>query len=169
MLARMIRSLKLDSSVYEEVEHDQSATGQAMAVVVITALVGSVGAFFGPGGMKMMLVGVISSLVGWFLMSLVSLGIGKLLGGKADMGEVLRALGFATTPRILGAIPLIGWLLALVLGIIAWVQALRACLDLSTGKAILVAIISFAVYICVAVVLAVVFGIGSALTSGVAS
>jgi hypothetical protein len=147
----MIRALKLDSSVYEEVEHDKSATGQAMGVVLIASILGSIGQFFGPGGMKAMIFAAVSALLGWVLMSFVSLGIGKLLGGKSDMGELLRALGFAYTPQVFGIIPLIGWLLAFVLGLIAWVQALRAALDLSTGKAILTAFLSIVAFIMVMV------------------
>ncbi len=38
LIDRMIRAAKLDPQVYEEVEHDQSATSQAMTVVVLGAV-----------------------------------------------------------------------------------------------------------------------------------
>lgn len=164
MLIRMFRALKLDSSVYEEVEHDKSATGQAMAVVVIVSLLGSIGQVFGNGGLKVVIFTAVSALVGWALMALVSLGVGKMLGGKSDLGELLRALGFAYTPQAFGIIPFLGPVLAFVLGIIAWVQALRAALDLSTGKAILTAFLSLVVYIAVMIPIALMLGIGSAIT-----
>ena len=166
MLVRMLRALKLDSSVYEEVEHDKSATGQAMAVVVLVSLLGSIGQLFGAGGLKFVLFAAASSLVGWCLMAVVSLGIGKLLGGKSDIGELLRALGFAYTPQVFGIIPFIGVILAFVLGVIAWVQALRAALDISTGKAILTAFLSIVAFIMVMIPLGILLGLGSALTGG---
>lgn len=162
MLARMLRVLKLDSSVYEEVEHDRGATAQAMLVVVLVSIIGALGKILGPGGLKAAIGAAIAALFGWFLMSLVSLALGKLFGGKADMGEVLRALGFAYVPQVFGIIPYIGTLLAFVLGIIAWVQALRASLDVSTGIAVLVAIISFVLLAGLIVVLGLVLGIGAA-------
>ena len=38
MIDRMIRAAKLENAVYEEVEHDQSATVQAFWVVVIASV-----------------------------------------------------------------------------------------------------------------------------------
>ena len=39
----MIRAAKLDSNLYEEVEHDQRATGQAAIVVVGTSIAAAIG------------------------------------------------------------------------------------------------------------------------------
>ena len=44
---RMIRAARLETQVYEEVEHDQSATGQAMLVVVVGAIAAGIGALAG--------------------------------------------------------------------------------------------------------------------------
>ena len=43
LVNRMIRAARLDTSLYEEVEHDQSATSQAMQVVLIVALASGIG------------------------------------------------------------------------------------------------------------------------------
>ena len=45
---RMIRAAKLDVSLYEEVEADTGATGQAMLVVVLSSLAAGIG--IGNGG-----------------------------------------------------------------------------------------------------------------------
>ena len=168
MLSRMLRVMKLDSSVYEEVEHDQSATGQAVLVVIVVSILSGLGKIVG-GGVMTVLFAIVVTLIGWVVMSFVSLGIGRLFGGKADMGELLRALGFAYTPQVLGLIPFIGWLLALVLGLIAWVQALRESLDISTGKAVLTAILSVIAFVILLIPVMILFGIGGALFSGGAS
>ena len=41
---RMIRAAKLDAQLYEEVEADKSAMGQAMGVVILSSLAAGVGA-----------------------------------------------------------------------------------------------------------------------------
>ena len=45
---RMIRAAKLDASLYEEVEADHGATGQASAVVIMSSIAAGIGAL--PGG-----------------------------------------------------------------------------------------------------------------------
>ncbi len=40
---RMIRAARLDVNLYEEVEADSAATGQAMAVVVLSSIAGGIG------------------------------------------------------------------------------------------------------------------------------
>ena len=45
---RMMRAARLDSRVYEEVEHDLSATSQALTVVMISAIAAGIGQGLGP-------------------------------------------------------------------------------------------------------------------------
>ena len=108
LFSRMKRAAMLDSELYEEVEHDAGATVQAGLVVVLARLLSGVGILFVKGPMA--LVGtVIMSLVAWAVWSSVTFFIGTVLfGGKADIGEMLRVLGFAYTPVCLGIIPLLG-------------------------------------------------------------
>ena len=47
LVNRMIRAAMLDTSLYEEVEHDSSATSQAMQVVLIVALASGIGSAYG--------------------------------------------------------------------------------------------------------------------------
>ena len=47
---RMIRAAKLDVDLYEEVEADQGALGQAMVVVVLSSVAAGIGRF-GQGGL----------------------------------------------------------------------------------------------------------------------
>ena len=143
---RMIRASKLDVHLYEEVEADKGAMGQAMGVVVLSSLAG--GAWFiqmsGPMGL---LIGTVGSLVGWYLWALLTYLIGtKLLPEpqtQADHGELLRTIGFASAPgiiRILGIIPALGSLVNIVAGVwmlVAMVIAVRQALDYqSTYRAI---------------------------------
>lgn len=77
----------------------------------------------------------------------------KLFGGTATWGELLRTIGFAQTPgvlRVLGIIPVLGGIIRF--GIAMWVLiagiiAIRQALDVSTGKAILTAVLGWLVIV----------------------
>ena len=98
---RMMRAAKLDVSLYEEVEADKTATGQAMTVVILYSVASGIGAI-GTIGLKGLLFGTIGALVGWFIWAYLTYTIGtKLLAEpqtKADIGELLRTIGFSSSP-----------------------------------------------------------------------
>lgn len=142
---RMIRAAKGDSELYEEVEHDQSATGQAAIVVIGTSIAAGIGSAF-TGSAASIIVLPIVAIVGWAIFAWLTYFIGtRFLAGpdtSADWGELARTLGFSNSPRIL-LIFAIGPVLAGVLGLVVavWVLvttviAVRAALDFSTGRAI---------------------------------
>jgi hypothetical protein len=138
----------LDVATYEEVEHDEKATGQAAIVVIIVAVCSAIGAVWRGG--PSIIVAPISAILGWLLWAAVTHIIGgKLLGGTATWGELLRTLGFAQAPGVLmifGIIPLLGGVVRLVVALwllVAGVVAIRQALDFSTGKAIATAILGW--------------------------
>ncbi len=160
---RMIGAATLDVPTYEEVEHDTTATGQAAGVVGIVAVASAVGAI-GAGGAGMV-GGILSAFIGWLIWSAVTLVIGtKVFDGTADMGEMLRTLGFAQAPgvlNVLGFIPVLGWIVRLAVGIwmlVCGVIAVRQALDFTTGKAIGTVLLGWLCYLVVAVVIAGVLG-----------
>jgi len=61
---RMIRASKLDAHLYEEVERDTTAMGQAIGVVVLSSVAAGIGSV-SVGGLSGIIVGIISALVGW--------------------------------------------------------------------------------------------------------
>jgi hypothetical protein len=145
---RMIGAARLDVDTYEEVEADQSATGQAALVVTIVAIASAIGGLADGG--SGIITGVLTAALGWVLWAGITYVIGdKLFGGTATWGELLRTLGFAQAPGvllILGIIPLLGGLVHAVVAIwmlVAGIIAIRQALDFSTGKAILTAIIGW--------------------------
>ncbi len=169
---RMIGAARLDIDTYEEVEHDQDATGQAAAVVAIVAVCAAIGgAGDGGGGI---IVGPISALVGWLIWSGVTFLIGtRVFKGDATWGELLRTIGFAQTPGILlvfGGFGFIGGLLAAAAGIwtlIAGIIAIRQALDVTTGEALITAFLGWLSYVLVGVAVAVLFGVPAAILSSV--
>lgn len=152
---RMIRAAKLDVNLYEEVEADKGAIGQAMGVVILSSVAAGIGTG-GTAGMKGLVFGTIVALAGWFIWAFLTYYIGtKLLPEpqtKADYGELLRTIGFSSSPgvlRVLGIIPMLGNILNFIIGIwmlVAMVIAVRQALDYkSTWRAVGVCLIGWVV------------------------
>jgi len=149
---RMIRAAKLDVNLYEEVEADKSSMGQAMGVVVLSSVAAGIGSASMGGGN--IIGGTIFALIGWYIWAYVTYFIGtKLLPEpqtKADHGELLRTIGFSSSPgmiRVLGIIPALTNTVFLVSGIwmlVAMIIAVRQALDYkSTGRAVGVCVIGW--------------------------
>ena len=153
---RIIRAAKLDVNLYEEVEADKTAMGQAMGVVVLSSLAAGIGSL-SLGGRNLILITIVA-LAGWYIWAYLTYFIGtKLLPEaqtKADHGELLRTIGFSSSPgliRILGIIPGLTNLVFSVAGIwmlIAMVIAVRQALDYtSTLRAVGVCLIGWIIQI----------------------
>ena len=149
---RMIGAATLDISVYEEVEHDETATGQAAIVVALVAACGALASWtLGPVAIA---GAALSQLVGWVVWAGLTYFIGtRLFEGTATWGELLRTLGFAQAPGVLVLvvlIPVIGWMVLPVIAIwmlVTGVVAIRQALDVSTGKAVLTALLGWLVIV----------------------
>ncbi|MGQ0723535.1 MAG: hypothetical protein ACT4PE_18450 [Candidatus Eiseniibacteriota bacterium] len=161
MIDRMIRAAKLDAQVYEDVEADGGATGQALGVVVLASLAAGIGA---AGGETFVIVAsILGALIGWFLWAVLTWFIGaKLLPTPethATLGQLLRTTGFSASPgilRVAGAVPLLGPFVMVVTGVwmlAAMVVAVRQALDYtSTARAFAVCLIGWLVQVaCIAV------------------
>jgi hypothetical protein len=175
ILDRAIRAARLDRAVYEEVETDTTATTQAVTIVVVGAVAAGIGAGVGaPDGLISGLIsGLLAGVLSWAVYAYVAFLVGtKLMPAPethADWGQVARTLGFANAPRallVLGVVPGFYGLINLVVAIwvlVTTIFALRAALDVSTGRAVGVAIVSVLALI---VVTAVVGGLLAALIPG---
>ncbi len=156
---RIIRAAKLDVDLYEEVEADKGAMGQAMGVVVLSSIAAGVGTI-GRGGPGGIVVGTILALVSWYVWAYLTYFIGtKFLAEpqtKADHGELLRTIGFSSSPgliRILGVIPALAGIVIMVAQtwmLIAMVIAVRQALDYkSTWRAVGVCVIGWGIQILI--------------------
>lgn len=167
---RMMRAIKGDVNLFEEVERDESATQQAATVVGIVAVLSAVGSAVGaaffpavaarPNPIVTFIVTLVLAFVGWIVWSYITYFVGtRFFGGTATPGELLRTIGFAQTPQVLSIlsfIPLVGGLIAFAASIWAlWlgIVAIRQALDFDTGKAVLTAIIGFIAYLIVVFVI----------------
>ena len=165
---RMIRAAKLDVKLYEEVEADKGAMGQAMGIVVISSIAAGLGSIERVG-ISGIFMGTIIALIGWYIWAYLTYLIGtKLLPEpqtKTDHGELLRTIGFSSSPgliRILGIIPGVSQIIFLVAGIwmlVAMVIAVRQALDYqSTLRAVGVCAIGWVIQIIFVAVLFSIFG-----------
>ncbi len=163
MVDRMVRAAKLDPQLYEEVEADKAALGQAMGVVVLASVAGGVGSG-GLGGLSGFFIGTVGSLIGWFIWAGLTYLIGTRLlpepETRADLGELLRTIGFSSSPglvRVLGLIPGITGIVFLISGIwmlVAMIIAVRQALDYrSTLRAVGVCVIGWIVQVVVLLLL----------------
>ena len=163
MVDRMIRAAKLDAQLYEEVEADKGALGQAMGVVVLASIAGGVGSG-GLGGFSGILIGTVGALIAWFIWAALTYFIGtKILPEpttRADVGELLRTTGFSSAPcliRVLGLGPCLTDIVFLVSGVwmlTAMIIAVRQALDYqSTFRAVGVCIIGWIVQVVVLLLL----------------
>ena len=170
MMDRIMGVLKLDVPTYEAIEHDESATQQAAIIVAVVAVISAIGGWLSASaagnflgnleGMEgfeevgsimqnsMSPVGsainaFLGVFIGWIVWSYVTYFIGtRMFDGKATPQEMMRVLGFAMVPRVLGIIPclgIIGGIYSLVTGFIG----VRQGLDLDNGKTALTVVLSF--------------------------
>ena len=159
---RMKRAAMLDPTLYDEVEHDLSAMNQAIAIVCAVAVANGIAGLLGvmigaamSGGrgiffsIFMVILGMALNVAGWVIWSYLTYWVGTtVFKGTATPGELLRTLGFASTPSLLGIasfIPCLGGLISLgglIWMIVAGVIAVRQALDIDTGQAVITVILA---------------------------
>ena len=170
-LTRMLRSALLDADVYEEVEADKSATAQAFAVVMLASLAAGIGSL---GNNPASSIGYIAmaALAGWLVWAWLTCMIGTRIlpvtNTVSDLGELLRTLGFASSPGILlvfALVPQIAGLVFCICGLwmlTAMVVAVRQALDYEgpggTARAVAVCAIGFPIYVVILAATLLFFG-----------
>ena len=146
-LKRVLGAAMLNPAMYEEVEADRTATVQAMGVVALSSLAAGIGAL-GLADAHVTTVAGISllALAVWCIWAFLTLQIGaRIFPGprtQADMGQLLRTIGFATAPGILRIAGIVPGITAVVFAVtavwmlMAMILAVRQALDYtSTARA----------------------------------
>jgi hypothetical protein len=167
---RLIGAVSVDPLLYEEVEADRSATGQALLVVVLSSLGAGIGARgFGTGSLQSMAFISALATVAWATWALVTYQIGAKLmpepQTRADVGELLRTIGFSAAPgmlRVFGIVPgaaTAAFAITAVWMLVAMVVAVRQALDYtSTARAFAVCVLGWTLAIGIAVAFGLMFG-----------
>lgn len=170
LLQRLIGALALDRAIYEEVEADEGATGQAFLVVLASSVAAGIG-LRSPDTHTITSIVFFSmlALLTWITWALLTFEIGVRLmpenTTRSNVGELLRTLGFAATRgllRVLGVMPAVTvpvhvvttlWMLA------AMVIAVQQALDYrSPTKALAVCGLALVLSVSIAIALGLVFG-----------
>ena len=148
---RAIGAARLDVPVFEEIEADRSATGQALLIVVLSSLAAGIGLTSGYNAP--VLHRVMLAMLLWVFWAVSTYIVGVYVmpepDTRTDVGELLRTIGFAASPgmlRILGVIPGVGgaiYVISTVWMLAAMVIAIRQALDYrSTGRAVVVCLVT---------------------------
>jgi hypothetical protein len=175
MIDRIVRAIRLDWTVFREIAEDENAMTQAAIIVVVVTFLSAVGSGIASASFVAFIVSWLTSiLVGWILWAIITYFVGTaLFKGETSIAEMLRVLGYAMAPNLLGLfsfIPCVGWLIALaggLLALIAGILAIREAMDFDTGNAIVTVLISWVVSFAITFGVGLVFG-GGALAAGLA-
>ena len=156
---RMIGAMKADAKTFQEIEADPNALGQAITVILMAGVASLIGNIFRVGlggGIFSMIVTLIAYAFWTFAIVLIGTKLMPEPTTKADFQEGFRVIGFTASPgvfNVLAIIPFLGPLISFVIGLwmlVIGVVAVREVLDYSsTGRAIIVCLIAFAIYLCV--------------------
>ena len=152
---RLVRALKLDESLYDEVDDDPAALGQAAGVVGLAAAATAVGGAVVLGARGFM-GGLALPFVTWAVWATVVWAVGAKIFSRrvSDFEELLRPLGLAMAPQLLwgiailpmGALQGLVGIAVAVLSVISVAQAIRHTLDIDLGRAALVSIVTSVSY-----------------------
>ena len=143
---RLMRAARLDANLYEEVEADKHTMGQATAVVLLSSLAAGIGRV-SSAGTEGIIIAILAALIAWYVWAYLTYFIGTRVlpepQTSANLGELLRTIGFASSPgliRVFGIIPplrVFVFAVAAVWMLAAMVIAVRQALDYtSTWRAI---------------------------------
>jgi hypothetical protein len=158
MIERIVRVVKLDATVYAEIEQDEAANVEAAIIVGVASLLTALGSAIalwvaghtlGRGLATFFVTLILGVGLNWLLWAYVTMLVGtKLFGGETTFAEMARTLGYANAPRVLGILSAITCLGAII-GFVAWILSLvagffavRESLDLPTDKSIITMVIS---------------------------
>jgi hypothetical protein len=185
VLDRIIRAIRLDPTLYRQVADDPNTmTESAIIVVVVTflaAIGNAIGLLIAKAGAGSAILSFFNTwlisgiLIGWVGWAVLTYFVGTMLfKGKTDIPEMMRVLGYASAPRLLGIfaiIPCLGWIAALIgsiLSLIAGIIAVREAMEFDTGNAIITVVIAWVIALVVSLIIGAILGVGVALTGGLA-
>lgn len=162
MIGRIMRVIRLDWTVFREIAADPKALSEAAIIVAVSSFLSAIGsaAWSGSFFVNFSAHWIDAILISWLAWAVITYFVGtRLFGGKTDIPEMLRVLGYASAPNALGffgVIPLLGWtgvVVGAILALIAGVLAVREAMEFDTGKAIVTAIIGWVIALVIRLVL----------------
>ena len=151
MIERIVRAIRLDWTVFSEIAKDREALKEAAIIVAVVTFLSAIGTGIAARSFGAFLgAWIVGIAVGWIGWAIVTYFVGTtMFKGQTDIPEMLRVLGYASAPNLLGLlrfVPCVGWLFPLVgglLALIAGVLAIREAMNFDTSNAIVTVIIGW--------------------------
>jgi hypothetical protein len=155
---RMLRVLRLDRSVYLEVERDPSGSRQAALVVAFVAAFAALGTVLTDTWHAGAILGaIVAALLHWLLWAGLTYGLGGVvLRRRPSFEHLVRALGYAQTPQLLAVfafLPVAGpWIVLAgrVLSLVAGNLAIGVAAETNLPRALAIRLLSFGVAVAAA-------------------
>lgn len=166
MFDRILRAIRLEPALYRQVANNPALMQEATLIAVATAILGSMGVLVSSSAPLFAFIASVANylLIGWLLWAFSAYFVGtRFFNGRSTPAEMARVLGYATAPRLLGLfsfIPCVGWIIAFVgsfLSIIAAIIAIREAMEFDTNKAGITAVVGFAIFIIVNIIISMTF------------
>ncbi len=166
MLNRIIGAFTFRRGVYAEVESDTTFTTTAWILVIVVAFLSQLGSFASSNLVAWLtgaVGGTVAAAIAFALATFVIQWVGRaLFNAEVTFGEMIRTLGLASVWWVVGVVgalaafvPALAWLgtpaflVALILGLIAWLVAAREALDLPWLQTIVTVILGFIVLVAI--------------------
>jgi hypothetical protein len=164
VLAQRLRRLAmLDTTVFDEIRTDSTATIPALVVAVVATLLAGLGGWLwwfvadipdkGKMFVQSVILGSILSLLFWFIwITITYVLLTQVFRARADLNELIRVMGFATAPLALGIlmfIPELDWgigIFYIALFFALTTIAVQSATDAPAGRALAANAIGFAVW-----------------------
>jgi len=190
MLDRIVGALTFRKGVYAEVERDKSFYQSAWLIVIVVALLNSLGYVAGvvhtEGFFSWIIASVVNAIfaiLGFAVSAFIISWVGKtVFSAKVDFNEMVRVLGLAYIWRIIGFIGILASVsvalscvlapvtfAAAILGLVAWLLAVKEALDLDWLKTIITIALGWIAGLIVTVLSSLVLGLIGISITGVTS
>lgn len=159
---RLLRALKLEAGVFEEIGQDDKATTEAVVIAIAASLIGGLTSIAGANGTGIggwIFAGLIGAPLGLLIGTGIIFLVGKLFKGEGEYIQLFRGFGYVSSVNAASIVPFIGWLVGLVYGLILAVRAVQEINRVSQGAALATVLIPAAILFFLILILVVLAGI----------
>ncbi len=188
MIDRIMGAFTFRKGVYAEVEKDESFTQSAWLIVAVVAFLSSLGRSANIASSHgfvsliiALLINTFFALLGFAVAAFIISWVGKaVFGAEVDFNEMVRVLGLAYVWRVIGFFGVFAAIsdaltcvlapvtfVAAILGIIAWLLAIKEALDLDWFKTIVTIILGWIAGFIIGILSSVVLGIIGITATGI--
>lgn len=188
MINRIMGALTFKKGIYAEVERDTTFTQSAWILVAIVAFLNNLGGTANvassQGFVSWIIAAVVSalfSILGFAVSAFIISWVGKtVFSAKVDFNEMVRVLGLAYIWNVVGFFGIFAvissaltcilspvTIIAAILGLIAWLLAVKEALDLDWLQTIITIVLGWIAGIIVGVLAGIVLGIMGITAAGI--